>query len=139
MRGMVATLGTVKGKPFSPDAKSKALLDKAARAATRIAHVVAYTPSPLVPNALYYKDRHCINVFPGNATFTSNTFNYLDSRTGFFNYAYSASPGMAVNMENVGAKYPAAFMDKDGDFLDGAGRWQCRDDTGRERAAVEEI
>ena len=119
MRGMAATLGIVKGKPFAPDAKSKALLDKAARAATRIAHVVAYTPSPLVPNALYYKDRHWINVFPGNATFTSNTFNYLDARTGFFTYAYSASPGMAVNMENVGAKYPAAFMDKDGDFLSG--------------------
>lgn len=119
MRGMAATLGIVKGKPFAPDGKSRALLDKAARAATRIAHVVAYTPSPLVPNALYYKDRHWINVFPGNATFTSNTFNYLDARTGFFTYAYSASPGMAVNMENVGAKYPAAFMDKDGDFLNG--------------------
>ena len=118
MRGMVATLGIVKGKPFSPEAKSKALLDKAARAATRIAHVVAYTPSPLVPNALYYKDRHWINVFPGNATFTSNTFNYLHAAPPF-TYAYSASPGMAVNMENVGAKYPAAFIEQVGDFLDG--------------------
>lgn len=63
MRGMAATFGIVKGKPFLPDAKSKALLDKAARAATRMAHVVTYTPSPLVPNARYY--RQWINVFPG--------------------------------------------------------------------------
>ena len=75
MRGMAAALGIVKGKAFMPDAHAKALLDKAARAATRIAHVVAYTPSPLVPNALWYKDRHWINVFPGNATFTTDTFN----------------------------------------------------------------
>jgi hypothetical protein len=26
-------------------------------------------------------DRHYINAFPGNATFTSNTFTFLDSRT----------------------------------------------------------
>ena len=31
----------------------------------------------------------------------------------------SASPGMAANMDNVGAKYPAAFADADGDHLQG--------------------
>ena len=120
MRGMAAALGIVKGKPFTPDSRAKALLDKAARAATRIGHVIAYTPSPLVPNGRWYKDRQWINVFPANATFTADTFNYIDSRTGFFTYAYSASPGMAVSMENVGAKYPAAFVDANGDFLNGS-------------------
>jgi len=41
-------------------------------------------------------------------------------RTAFFTYAYSTSPGMAANLENVGAKYPNAFRDADGDFLHGA-------------------
>ena len=50
MRGMAAALGIVKGQPFAPDAKARALLDKAARTATRMGHVVAYTPSPLVKN-----------------------------------------------------------------------------------------
>jgi hypothetical protein len=59
-------------------------------------------------------------VFPGNATFTAPTFNYIDPRTGFFAVAYSTSPGMAVNMENVGARYPVTFVDGDGAFLDGA-------------------
>jgi hypothetical protein len=119
MRGMAAALGIVKGQPFAPDASTRALLDQAALTATRIGHVTAYTPSPLVKNGLWYADRHWVNVFPGNATFTSDSFDYLDARTGFFTYAYSTSPGMALNMENVGAKYPAAMMDADGDFLDG--------------------
>jgi len=119
MRGMAAELGIVKGKPFAPDAATRALLDKAARTATRMGHVMAYTPSPLVTNGLWYPDRHWINVFPGNATFTSNSFDYINARTAFFTYAYSASPAMALSMDNVGAKYPTTFTDADGDFLSG--------------------
>jgi hypothetical protein len=73
-----------------------------------------------VPNGLYYGNRHWINPFPTNATFTADTYNVIDARTGFFTYAYSTSPGMAVNMENVGAKYPAAYVDADGNFLRGS-------------------
>ncbi|UIK14305.1 DUF1254 domain-containing protein (plasmid) [Rhizobium leguminosarum] len=119
MRGMAAELGIVKGQPFAPDPKQRALLDKAARTATRMGHVVAYTPSPLLKDQLWYPDRQYINAFPANATFTSDTFSYLDARTAFFTYAYSTSPGMAVSMENVGAKYLCAYTDTDGDFLDG--------------------
>lgn len=119
MRGMVAALGIVKGQPFSPDAKARALLDKAARTATRMGHVMTYTPSPLLKNQLWYGDRHYINGFPGNATFTSPSFAYLDARTAFFTYAHSASPAMAISMDNIGAKYLAAYTDADGDFLSG--------------------
>jgi hypothetical protein len=119
MRGVAAALGIVKGQSFAPDAKARALLDKAARTATRVGHVLAFTPSTLVKNGLWYPDRHWINVFPGNATFTSDSFNFIDSRTTFFTYAYSTSPGMAVSMENIGAKYPATFVDSNGDFLNG--------------------
>ena len=71
MRGMAAGLGIVKGQPFAPDAKARALLDQAARTAMRIGHVVAYTPSPLLKDQLWYPDRHYLNAFPANATFTS--------------------------------------------------------------------
>jgi hypothetical protein len=119
MRGMLAALGIIKGKPFAPSADTRELLDKAARTAARMGHIIAYQPSPMTPNGIYYRDRKWLNAFPGNALFTADTYNIIDSRTGFFVYAYSTSPGMAVNMENVGAKYPAAFMDADGDFLQG--------------------
>jgi hypothetical protein len=119
MRGMAAELGIVKGQPFAPDAKVRALLDKAARTATRMGHVLAYTPSPLLKDQLWYRDRHYVNAFPANATFTSNSFDYINARTAFFTYAYSTSPGMAVSMDNVGAKYLVAYADADGNFLSG--------------------
>jgi hypothetical protein len=119
MRGMLATLGIVKGKPFAPDGNARKLLDLAARTAYKMGLAVSYEPQTIVPNGLWYPDRHWLNVFPGNATFTADTFNYIDPRTGFFTNAYSTSPGMAVNMENVGAKYPATFVDASGAFLSG--------------------
>ena len=95
MRGMLATLGIIKGQKFEPDAHLRDLLDRAARTATRIGHGTSYDPSPTLTNGYWYKDRQWINVFPGNATFTGDTFDYIDPRTGFFTYAYSTSPGMA--------------------------------------------
>ena len=77
-----------------------------------------------MPNGLWYKDRRWANVFPGNATFTADTFNYLDPRTGFFTVAYSTSPGMAVDMVNVGAKYPVTFVDAQGEFLRGSNSYK---------------
>ena len=77
MRGMLAALGIEKNKPFEPDAHRRDLLDKGAKTAYRIAHLIIYSPLAIIPNALWYKDRRWANVFPGNATFTAPTFNYV--------------------------------------------------------------
>jgi len=119
MRGMLAAIGIAKGQPFAPDAHAKDLLDKAAKTAFKMGHAIAYEPQTIVKNGTWYDDRKWLNVFPGNPTFTAPDFNFIDPRTGFFTFAYSASPAMAVMMENVGAKYPAAFVDANGDFLSG--------------------
>ncbi len=120
MRGVLAGIGIIKDRSFSPDAPTRDMLDKAARTASRIGHAIAYQPSAMVPNGLYYANRHWINPFPTNATFTADSYNIIDARTGFFTYAYSTSPGMALNMENIGAKYPAAYVDASGNFLRGS-------------------
>lgn len=44
----------------------------------------------------------------------------INARMAFFTYVYATSPGMAVNLDNVGAKYPVTFTDTDGDFLNGS-------------------
>jgi hypothetical protein len=124
MRGMLAALGIEKEKPFNPDVRTRDLLDKGAKTAYRIGHSIIYEPLAIVPNGLWYKDRRWANVFPGNATFTASTFNFIDPRTGFFTVAYSTSPGMAVNMTNVGAKYPVTFVDANGDFLLGTNSYR---------------
>ena len=83
MRGVLAGIGIIQGKPFAPDAPSSDLLDKAARTASRMGHAIAYQPSAMVSNGLYYANRHWINPFPTNATFTADTYNVIDARTGF--------------------------------------------------------
>jgi hypothetical protein len=120
MRGVLAGIDIIQGRPFAPDGPTLEVLDKAARTASRMGHVLAYQPSAMVPKGLYYANRHWINPFPTNGTFTADTYNIIDARTSFFTYAYSTSPGMAANVENIGAKYPAAYMDADGNFLRGS-------------------
>src|SRR5260370_13577540 len=120
MGGVLAGVGIVKERSFSPEAPTRDLLDKAARTASRIGHAISYQPSAMVPNGLYYPNRRWINPFPANATFTADTYNIIDARTGYFTYAYSTSPGAAVNMENVGAKYPVAYVDANANFLLGS-------------------
>jgi hypothetical protein len=119
MRGMLASIGIIKGQPFAPDARTREILDRAGRTAYRIGRAIAYDPPPIVPNTRWYKDRQWVNPFPANTEFTGPSFKYLDLRTGFFALAYSASPAMAVNMAGMGAKYPVAFTDADGDPLSG--------------------
>ncbi|KQU93592.1 hypothetical protein ASD00_23170 [Ensifer sp. Root31] len=115
MRGMAADLGIIKGQAFAPDEEMRKLLDDAAKTASRMAHGLGYGPTSL----RYYEDRQWLNPFSTNADFTADSYNQLDARSSFFTYAYSTSPGMAINMENVGAKYPNAFRDADGDYLSG--------------------
>jgi hypothetical protein len=119
MRGVLAGIGIIKDRSFTPDAATRDLLDKAARTASRLSHAIAYQPSAMVSNGVYYPNRRWIDPFPGNATFTGDTYNIIDARTAYFTYGFSASPGMAANMENVGAKYAAAYVDADGNFLRG--------------------
>lgn len=119
MRGMAAAIGIAKSRPFAPDARAGALLDRAARTATRIGHVIAYTPTTHSATGRCYPGRQYVDAFPANATFTSESFNYLDARTGFFTYAYSSTPAMPVKPEAVGGKYPSVFTDANGEFLVG--------------------
>ncbi len=123
MRGILQSIGIEKGKPFNPDAHAKEILDKAARTAFNMAKVIGFDLPDYVPSARYYQDKQWLNGFPVNETFTAETFNYISPRTCFFATAYSSSPVMALNVENMGSKYPAAFRDADGNFLNGSNNY----------------
>ena len=135
MRGVAAGPGHRQGQALRPDAHRAKLLDQGAKTATRIGHV---TPIPVAIAAerVWYPTGAGSTSSRGNATFPSRTFNDIDMRTAFFTYAYSASPGMAVNIENVGAKYPNTFMDADGDFLNGGSSYRLHLPEGHSRGAV---
>jgi hypothetical protein len=114
MRGVLAALGIEQGKPFAPDAKTKTLLDFGAGTAFRLGHTISYNEPK------FYPDRQWLNIFAaGSADFVDKTASLVDARIGFFTMCYSTSPGMAANIQNVGAKYPLAYRDANGDFLFG--------------------
>lgn len=118
MRGMMASLGLVKGEPFKPDARMKAILNRAADVAWKMASVQRYERR--MPGTKRYEDRQYDEPFIGGSpVFEGDTFLNLDSRNAFFRFAYSSSPGMVVNMVGKGSKYPLTFKDADGDFLMG--------------------
>jgi hypothetical protein len=118
MRGMMATLGMVKGQPFDPDDRMKAILNRAADVAWKMASVQRYERR--IPGTRRYKDRQYDEPFIGGSeVFEGDSYLNLDARTGFFRFAYSSSPGMVVNMVGKGSKYPLTFKDADGNFLMG--------------------
>jgi len=125
MRGFLHTIGIEKGKPFNPSKDDRALLDQAAQTGFKMSKVVMVDLAQKEPGSQYYPDRQWINVFAGeNTSFQAGgTFTNLEQRTGFFTAAYSASPGMVVNLVDAGAKYPVTFRDKDGNFLDGGNNY----------------
>ena len=122
MRGMLAAIGIVKGEPFSPDSHARAILERAAKRASEMGRYAATVQLAQRPGALYYPDRRWVNGFPpvpGTPTFQGPTYTDVDQRSGFFTLAYSTSPGMAISLPDVGAKYPNTFRDADGEYLEG--------------------
>jgi len=123
MRGMMATLGMVKGEPFQPDARMKAILNRAADVAWKMASVQRYERR--LAGTKRYEDRQFDEPFIGGSeVFEGKTYLNLDSRTPFFRFAYSSSPGMVVEMVGKGSKYPLTFKDGDGNFLLGGNTYK---------------
>ena len=125
MRGMMATLGIVKGQPFEPDERMKTILNRAADVAWKMASVQRYERR--IPGTRRYADRQFDEGFIGGSeVFEGDTYLNLDSRTAFFRFAYSSSPGMVAEMVGKGSKYPLTFKDADGNFLMGENTYRLR-------------
>ena len=125
MRGMMATLGIVKGQPFNPDARLKEILNRAADVGWKMATVQRYERR--MPGTKRYADRQFDEPFVGGSeVFEGDTFLNLDARTAFFRFAYSSSPGMVANFIGRGSKYPLTFKDAEGNFLMGQHTYKLR-------------
>ncbi len=117
MRGMLAGIGIEKGKPFKPDAKMKAILDKAGQVGYKMAATVSYD---YYPKNKIYPDRMWEQVFVGGSpVFEADTYLNLDALIFFFQKAYSTSKAMVIAMPGKGAQYLIGPRDADGDFLMG--------------------
>ena len=109
MRGMAASLGIVKGKPFQPDAKMKAMLNTAADVAFKMA-AVGFLDTRY-PDKLIYPDRKCWKILFLGRQHRVPQDSYLDwdAMIYFFHKAYSTSPAMIIAMPGKGSQYLPAI------------------------------
>ena len=121
LRGLFASIGIQKGKPFAPDARMKKILTDAVAIGNATARAIAFQPR-----------MEGAAIHPGsqwNTTFVGGTHDWLhedkgsrhsDARTLFFYQATLNTPAMVAKMVGVGSQYVFTARDSRGNYLDGA-------------------
>ena len=124
LRGVLASIGIVKGQPFEPTAEQQELLKKAVETAPKMILATRQLGRPDGRN-LYYKDRQYENVWGGaTSEWLQDSYIDVDQRAGYFQVAYSSAPAMVMRTLNAGSKYPVAYRDAKGDFLNGSNTYK---------------
>ena len=120
-RGLFASIGIEKGKPFAPDTRMKRILTDAVAIGNATARAIVWYPR--LPGAKVYPDSDSswVMAFAGkNVFFSEDGAMNSDART-MFHYAYTAvTPAMAVTIPGVGSDYAIAFLDSEQRTIDGS-------------------
>jgi hypothetical protein len=134
--GMLASIGIVKGQPFTPDARTREILDRAATTGYKTSRVIGFDEVLNGRSLRMYADRRWLNpmdnVTPASPRTTMNLtwhnvaggYLALDSRIWFFTNYYSISPGMVSKIPGKGAMYAVAFTDSNGVPLVGGSNYR---------------
>jgi len=122
MYGMLASVGIVKGQPFTPDARMKEILTEAARTAVEEMRTVGYASR--IPNRIYWPGRkwEFLIVRPTTSEyggFGAPSFIDLDARDYYSFQAWAISPAMGRKTVGAGSMFLGAYRDSTGAFLDG--------------------
>jgi len=133
--GMLAAIGIVKGQPFTPDANTQTILDRAAKTAHKMSRVIGFEEKVSGRSLRVYSDRRWVNPFADgthanptgvlNMAWENVTGRYMDfdARVWMFTDYYSISPGMVSQTPGLGAKYMIAFTDGEGTPLTGSNNY----------------
>lgn len=136
LAGQLAAIGIVKGKPFAPDDRMKAILTDAAAVGNAFGRSLQWRWSDVHPDWAYYPGSSWGSMlWEGGADFETppplfkdgmfeplppTGARTLDSRTAFY-FAYTLdSPGMIMRIPDVGSQYLMGFLDADKAPFDGA-------------------
>lgn len=124
VRGILASIGIIKGQRFNPDARRWKLLQTAVEKAARQIVALRMLGRPDDRNH-YYGDRQWESAW-GGGTAEWLQASYLDimQRAAFFQYAYSSAPAMAMHTTGAGSKYPFSTRDAQGHILNGSNAYR---------------
>ena len=122
LRGLFASVGMQKGKPFQPDARMKGILTDAVAVGNATARAMAFdtrdTSAYLYPKS-YWKEAFIGGDYRWLIADGEGGRN-LDARTMYFYLATVNTPAMALKMIGKGSQYAFATQDKDGAYFDGS-------------------
>jgi len=128
LRGLIASIGIQKGKPFAPDGRMKELLKDAVAVGNATARAIDFQTRE--KEAYLYEDSEWKTGFLGGSFEWLKDDGvggrYLDARTLFFYVATVNTPAMAVEMIGKGSQYAYVNKDSGRDFLDGGKSYRVR-------------
>ncbi len=126
-RGLLASIGMEKGKPFKPDARMKKILTDAVALGNAAARSIVWHPRTdgTMKGIRVYPDTQSAWVMAWvdkNVFFNGKDGHTLNSDARvMFHYPYTAvTPAMAVSKAGVGSDYAIAFVDAEKQPLDGS-------------------
>jgi len=120
VRGLLTSIGIAKGKPFAPDARMKKILTDAANVGAVTARALTARPRD-ERFYVYPGERVWTNpLLEGRYDFLLDGATLLDARIYMHFYATGITPAMAARNVGVGSQYLIAYLDKDGNALDGS-------------------
>ena len=132
--GLLAAVGIVKGKPFKPDERMRAILEDAVAVGNATARTISFAPRPEEGFAYYPGSAWFNMLFVGGYQFLdpppqitadgpvagpSDGARKLNSRIAFFYPATGITPAMCMRLTGIGSQYLIAMRDSGGEFLDG--------------------
>jgi hypothetical protein len=122
LRGLFASIGIEKGKPFAPDARMKKILTDAVAVANATARSFLWDERN--HDEFLYEGSYWKRGYPGNNyEFLKNEGmggRNLDARTLYYYFATVNTPAMAMKLVGKGSQYAWGYLDADGNYLDGS-------------------
>ena len=124
MYGLLAGLGIAKGQPFAPDARMKAILERAAKAGRDQLLVSSFDSAR--PDRIAWEDRRWewAGLVDDNGDFRTPYGIDLEARDRWFTQAMAASPAMFRRKVGQGSLYWLAVRDGQGEWLDGSNTYK---------------
>lgn len=124
LRGVLASIGMIKGQPFNPNQKQQALLQKAVETAPKMILATRQLGRPDERDR-YYKDRQYLNTWAaGTSEWLQDGYLDVNQRASYFQIAFSSASAMVMRTLGAGSKYPFTTRDANGEFLTGGNTYK---------------
>ncbi len=121
VRGLFASIGIQKGKPFAPDERMKKILTQSAKLGNATARSLFWyerEPAEFLYEGSYWK-RGMIGDSHEWLKDQGLGGRNIDARAEYFYMATFNSPAMVWKLIGKGSQYAWGYLDSDGDYLDG--------------------